>query len=191
MSYIKLIPATPLSHQSYVNQSPTAACTLHRVGHNEHAPTDEPQVCIKCHRHLAARWFQLDFRRLRGRGSACLACVAERRRSHSRKQRQQPQQKECGRCRQSLKAECFSRHGNTADGLQRICRECRSAVNKEYRQPLTYVTVSSKRCWRCGMDKPAAAYSSARRNVDGLHHECKDCCRVRDRQRWQRQQGQQ
>lgn len=43
-------PATLLLLQSHVHHSLIAACTLHRVEHNEHAPTDEPQDCRKCHR---------------------------------------------------------------------------------------------------------------------------------------------
>jgi hypothetical protein len=164
---------------------------VHRVEHDEHAPTDEPQDCIKCHRHLAARWFSLMPRMSRGRGSVCLACAADRKRGYSRRQRQTPQQKQCRRCHQLLKAERFNCTNANADGLRGVCIECQKAVRKEYRQPLTYVAVPSKRCWRCGVDKPAAAFDIARRHVDGLKHECKDCSRVSSRQHMQRQRRQQ
>ena len=164
---------------------------LCRVEDHEHAPTDEPQDCIKCHRHLPARWFYLRPRRSRGRDSVCLACYAKKTCPDSRKQRQTPQQKRCGRCQRVLEAACFNRRSRITGSLQSICRECQGIIGKDRKTPLIQVAVQSKRCQQCKVDKPAAAFDIAQRFVDGLHAECKDCKRARNREQWQRQQQQQ
>jgi hypothetical protein len=160
------------------------------VEDDEHAPTDEPQECIKCHRTLPAGWFHLDPRRSRGRKSTCLACIANKTSPASREKRLVPQQKRCGRCQQLLDVDSFSRHRRKADGLQSFCKKCFKTVSKERKHALYHVAVPSKRCTQCNKDKPAAAFHPEQRIVDGLFYECKDCKRIRNRHSYQQRRKQ-
>lgn len=58
-----------------------------------------------------------------------------------------PQTKVCKRCGRKLPAEAFGRHARTKDGLQPVCRECRSkqqkaALKKEEPEEYAIQTVS-------------------------------------------------
>jgi hypothetical protein len=148
---------------------------LHRLDHDEHPPTGEPQDCKKCHKHLPARWFKLEPANLSGRRGTCLACNAAEKRAHYHRQHQTPQQKECRQCNRTLEAACFNRQRRSIDGLQYMCKDCQRTHAKKRKQPLLYVEVPTKRCSRCKRVKLAAAFTPARHTVDGLRGECKEC----------------
>jgi hypothetical protein len=149
------------------------------VEDDEYAPTDEPQDCSKCRRHLEARWFHLKPQRTKGRHSICLACVAEGKRSRHSKQQQHhqtPEQKECARCQQILAADCFHRQEANADGLMSYCKECDKDRRRKVKA-LTHVPVRSKCCCQCNLIKPSADFAKSLRSVDGLQYYCRECTR--------------
>lgn len=57
-------------------------------------------------------------------------------------------------------------------------------------RPKQYVTVQSKQCSKCGIEKPASEFVSDPRHADGLRAECKECFYSRERylkdQEWRR-----
>ena len=169
-------------------------CVLHRLSEDEHPPAGEPQVCKKCHSELPARWFHLAPKNSSGREGGCLACRAARRRTYSSRECVVPQEKECSKCHRTLAAACFSRRRASPDGLRIICKEYHSEYTQSRKRALVQVEVPSKRCCVCKTDKPAAAFSVARRVTDGLATECKECkikLELRRRQQRLQQQRQQ
>ena len=130
----------------------------------------------------------------------CIACRAEKRRANIRmhRKRQVPKQKRCQQCQQALKLDCFYLRPASADGLTSICKECQSTQQQQYTQRLTREEVPDKLCWGCKKVRPAAEFSSNRKNTDGLATACKEChihsaaqAHQRKRQRQQQKQQQQ
>ena len=146
-----------------------------RLRDAEHPPTQEPQVCKKCHKLLPARWFAENATNRSGREGGCLACRANRRRALDNGRRcQPPEQKQCWQCRQTKAAECFSRKKGNADGLEGTCKACTNASTKSRKQALLHVEVPTKCCVKCKVVKPAADFYGVRRTVDGLESQCKE-----------------
>ena len=168
-----------------------SACVLRRLRNAEHPPTQEPQICKKCHKLLPARWFAEHAHNRSGRDGHCLACRAKQTRAyHVRIERQPPEQKQCQQCRQTKAAESFYRHGASADGLQPYCKECFKAQSNSRKQARIHVEVPTKRCSRCKVVKPAAEFCPKRQLVDGLHDHCK-VCNNRSTLEWRQQRRQQ
>ena len=160
----------------------SGACIPCRPREGEHSPTQEDQVCKKCHKNLPARWYGLAPTHRSGRDSTCIACrKAQRRALISGRQWQTPEQKQCRRCQQIKAAECFHRQASSLGGLHTLCKECNSAASKSHKQALAHVEVPTKHCFVCQMVKPAGDFCRRRRAVDGLAFECAECTIRRQR----------
>lgn len=163
-------------------QSVGGACMLRRLRDGRHPPSQEDQVCTKCHKLLAARWFAESATNRSGLHGSCLACMANHKRALDDGRRcQTPEQKQCWRCGYLLTADCFHRNKSNADGLEGTCKKCKNASNRSHKQALLHVEVPTKHCCSCDVTKPAGDFCRERRSVDGLAGECKECMVRRQR----------
>lgn len=101
--------------------------------------------------------------------------------------------KRCSRCKQEKPRTEFGEDQGRKDGLQRYCRECTRAYQRERRKknaarnPDEIVIPSEKRCPRCGITRPLSEWPGNRTRFDGLEGYCKPCKRAENREsvrRW-------
>jgi hypothetical protein len=105
----------------------------------------------------------------------------------------EPDAKQCRKCKRELPVAAFARDKNRSDGLQVHCRECvaeysaahyrrrREAMGKSVREK-PHVPDGHKHCRACGEVKPHSAWHRNATASDGLSTRCKACRAVRGRQ---------
>ncbi|MBL1085243.1 endonuclease VII domain-containing protein [Streptomyces actinomycinicus] len=99
---------------------------------------------------------------------------------------EEPDAKECRKCRRDLPTAAFARDRNRRDGLQVHCRECvaeysaahyrrrREALGKPVRERVD-VPAGHKLCRMCGEIKPHSEWHRNATASDGLSTRCKAC----------------
>jgi hypothetical protein len=80
--------------------------------------------------------------------------------------------KTCSKCRVQKEIHDFS-HKGTKDRTLSHCRSCGSIYNRA--RPAKKRVDTPRRCSICHELKPARAFNSNSKHLDGLSHECKDC----------------
>lgn len=93
--------------------------------------------------------------------------------------------KRCSRCGKKKNVDQFGSHAARPDGLQSWCKKCQKTYQSCRRKRLgerRQVTApKKKRCSRCHRKRGREHFHSSKHQLDGLHNQCRDC--VRDRQR--------
>ena len=132
----RVMPISPLTQKD---------CFEEKVEEPEQDPVQEPapapatKVCTKCGRELPVTEFNRNRRMKDGRQSECRECIAKlgkvsRKKLNERKREEKQQEvqrqmeagvKVCKKCGRTLPLSAFGR-GHAADGLQAICKECKS-----------------------------------------------------------------
>jgi len=110
--------------------------------------------------------------------------------------------KQCTKCRKQKDESEFSKNRNNKDGLKFWCKKCvreysrrcyrknRGAVKKYLRYEERHRTidgVKQKRCTKCKKWKDESKFGKDRYGKDGLEHECKDCVRADNRERYKKE----
>jgi len=88
-------------------------------------------------------------------------------------------QKTCSSCGNVKAYSDFTKCPKSSDGLKTYCRTCVSEYNKARRLRPSVVEkrkrLGYKICSKCGEKKSLDAFSTKKRNPDGLKYSCKDC----------------
>ena len=120
------------------------------------------QVCDTCGRMLPAVAFAVN-------SSVCRSC-----RNATGINRDV---KECKSCGEYLPPSEFGKNKRRSDGLQSICKACKSVKDKEYYKTKKdrQITVTNQICIGCLVDKPAKAFYKQPKLQSGLQSRCIDC----------------
>lgn len=113
------------------------------------APAGAPipdRVCGQCAHYLAGGYcLRNDRREVGPLWTACHHFTTEKQETTMEAPKTTPTTKVCKACGRELPAEAFGRHARSGDGLQPVCRECRSKTEKgnpKYGRPKKDGTVS-------------------------------------------------
>lgn len=113
------------------------------------APAGAPipdRVCGMCGHYLAGGYcLRNDRREVGPLWTACHHFTTEKQETTMEAPKTTPATKVCKACGRELPAEAFGRHARSGDGLQPVCRECRSKTEKgnpKYGRPKKDGTVS-------------------------------------------------
>ena len=88
--------------------------------------------------------------------------------------------KKCTCCQNYKLKSKFSKHTSTKDGLQFVCKECKSEKYKKEKNMLKN-KVLEKKCSGCGIIKDKQEFNKHGASRDGLQNKCKDCSRHKKR----------
>ncbi len=80
------------------------------------------------------------------------------------------QLKTCIKCQTTKAAEHFHKDIKTKDGLNSICKKCRST-----KKPSIINLSNTKICKKCKIEKPLEEFQKRETSKDGYRHDCKDC----------------
>jgi hypothetical protein len=86
--------------------------------------------------------------------------------------------KTCTLCHTEYNISEFNKHSLTKDGYRTYCRNCGSKKKRIRRlnnPKNNSISVSSKICRTCGIQKPAEYFTKDKNNPDGLCTQCKEC----------------
>lgn len=91
-------------------------------------------------------------------------------------------EKRCSTCGEVKSRGEFGVQSTTKRGVSSKCKVCQYAYHLAYKEahPRNYPpSVDSKKCRRCGIEKPAAEFARDKTRKDGLAYECRTCHRLR------------
>ncbi|KAK9915493.1 hypothetical protein WJX75_009972 [Coccomyxa subellipsoidea] len=103
---------------------------------------------------------------------------------------QLPIQKTCSKCKETKVASEFFKDKSKPDGMYSQCKACATAEERRRRESRPQVgpdmMKSTKKCTRCGIDKPASSFCRNKRSFDGLYSQCRTCVSDKDKDRRQK-----
>jgi 5-methylcytosine-specific restriction endonuclease McrA len=93
--------------------------------------------------------------------------------------------KVCRRCNETKLLDEFDRNPRGIQGRDACCKVCKRArvvermiARQEAEARGDFVPPTSKKCCRCGEEKPVEQFKRNRSAADGYHPECKVCCKA-------------
>ncbi|CAL8468903.1 g8444 [Coccomyxa elongata] len=99
-------------------------------------------------------------------------------------------QKTCSKCKETKVATEFFKDKSKPDGMYSQCKTCATIEERRRResrpQPGPEMQKTSKKCTRCGLEKPANAFCRNKRSFDGLYSQCRTCVSDKDKDRRQK-----
>jgi len=152
----------------------------------------DEKACKTCGKILKLDEFYSDDRNRDGRTHQCKEC------HHVRMYKQRlrniqanedngvviPGTKKCSTCKEVKNSSEFSRHRGTLTGLCPQCKKCDSIasaakreryLSEHLRNSPGVATVETKKCSRCGVEKPASNFCLVHSSRTGLNSKCKKC----------------
>lgn len=92
--------------------------------------------------------------------------------------------KQCSACGEFKALDAFYRHPRTKDRLNGTCKSCMNRRTRQRRAAIgaalqPRVARHSKRCYACGVEKPASAFQRNRTKSDWLRDDCRECANER------------
>jgi hypothetical protein len=148
----------------------------------------EMRRCKRCKRLRALADFYRDRGTSDGVSRECKDCLRERTRTRRQEYRDREptdvpelEFKTCTKCGETKPVSDFSRASGNRDGCGYFCKACSQQYAKSYHRKLAarrrseIPRVRTKRCSKCGDEKPVSEFFKAIGKLDGYRALCKEC----------------
>ncbi|MDP3442503.1 MAG: hypothetical protein Q8T08_06530, partial [Ignavibacteria bacterium] len=92
--------------------------------------------------------------------------------------------KTCTKCGIEKPLSEYYKNRNFKSGLHSRCKDCIKAYKKtqvviyKIKNTSSIVKLTEKKCYYCGENKPSNHFYKNTSKYDGLHSECKECCKL-------------
>ena len=148
------------------------------------------KVCTKCKQIKLITEYSKNKRKSDGLESSCKSCQYIKGNHWHENNKQmnvnriynENDVKICSICNQSKSITEYCKIKSNSDGLDYICKPCKSIKEKRYRDNnrqnntnRTYTENDVKTCCRCNQQKLSTEFNKCLRNKTGLESYCKDC----------------